>query len=317
MPYLTHSMRNYLLHIPLALLLAGIISISSYAQTPLDGLMMKRGEICIAPMYEFGTWDTYWEGEISLDNDNIGTFKRMAVSPMVALGLLDRVNLIVSVPYIATEATGGQMAGQEGIQDLGISLKAEVLRREFSQSRLKLFGNLSFSTPLSGYLSDYQPFSIGLGTNELGIRAIGQYELNSSWYLRASAAYLHRGTTEAEREYYYQDGSYYTSTMDVPDAVQTQVGIGKWLFGNDLRVEANLMTFRSTSGDDIRAFNAPQPTNKVDFDRVDVFGQYYFKHIKGLGVLAYYQYMFAGRNMGQFSTFGAGVIYQFQLFHKQ
>ena len=310
-------MRKILLAVPAAVLLAGTISICSQAQTPLDGLMMKKGEICIAPMYEYGTWETYWEGETSRDNDNIGTFKRKAFAPMVVLGVLEGVNLIVSLPYIQTEATGGQMAGQDGIQDLGLSLKAEVLRKEFSNSHLKLFGNLNFSTPLSEYASDYQPFSIGLGTNELGLRAIGQYELNSGWYVRASAAYLHRGTTEAEREYYYQDGSYYTSTMDVPDAAQTQVGIGKWFFQSDLRVEASLMSFRSTSGDDIRAFNAPQPTNKVDFDRVEAFAQYYFRNIKGLGVLGYYQYMFAGRNMGQFSTVGAGVTYQFQLFNKQ
>lgn len=297
--------------------LTGYISFYSLAQTPLDGLMMKKGEICIAPMYEAGSWDTYWEGEVPRDNDNIGTFHRKAFMPMVVLGLFDRVNFIVSVPYIKTEATGGQMTGVEGIQDLGLSLKAEVLGKEYSKSQLKLFANLSFSTPLSDYLSDYQPFSLGLGTNELGIRAIGQYELNSGWYIRGSAAYLHRGTTEAERPYYYQDGSYYTSTMDVPDAVQAQVGLGKWLFGHSLRAEASLMSFRSTSGDDIRAYNAPQPTNKVDFDRVDAFAQYYFQNIKGLGVLAYYQYIFSGRNMGQFSTVGVGVTYQFQLFNKQ
>ncbi|MDZ7649022.1 MAG: hypothetical protein U5K54_18680 [Cytophagales bacterium] len=51
-----------------------------------------------------------------------------------------------------------------------------------------------------------------------------------------------------------------------------------------LRLEASYVGLKSTSGDDIRKYNAPQPTNKMEFDQVGFLSQYYFKkHLKGLG----------------------------------
>ncbi len=291
----------------------GIINLAS-AQTSLDALMMPKGEICIAVLYEDAKWDRYWEGSFLRNNANVGTFTRKSIQPMFVGGITDKVNVIVSLPYVSTSATGGQMAGVDGIQDFGISLKAQLIERNFEKSKLMLFSNLSFSTPASNYLSDYLPFSLGFGARELGIRAIGQYELEKGLYLRASASYLHRGTTKAERNFYYQDGAFYTSIMDVPDAVHAQVALGSWFLEKRLRVEASLTSLRCSSGDDIRIYNSPQPTNKVDFDRVEGFAQYYFKDIKGLGVIGYYNHMFSGRNMGQFSSYGLGLTYQFNAF---
>jgi hypothetical protein len=291
----------------------GIINLAS-AQTSLDALMMPKGEICIAVLYEDAKWDRYWEGSFLRNNANVGTFTRKSIQPMFVGGITDKVNVIVSLPYVSTSATGGQMAGVDGIQDFGISLKAQLIERTFEKSKLMLFSNLSFSTPASNYLSDYLPFSLGFGARELGIRAIGQYELEKGLYLRASASYLHRGTTKAERNFYYQDGAFYTSIMDVPDAVHAQVALGSWFLEKRLRVEASLTSLRCSSGDDIRIYNSPQPTNKVDFDRVEGFAQYYFKDIKGLGVIGYYNHMFSGRNMGQFSSYGLGLTYQFNAF---
>ena len=291
----------------------GIINLAS-AQTSLDALMMPKGEICVAVLYEDAKWDRYWEGSFLRNNANVGTFSRKSILPMLVGGITDKVNVIVSLPYVSTSATGGQLAGVDGIQDFGISLKAQLIERNFEKSKLMLFSNLSFSTPASNYLSDYLPFSLGFGARELGIRAIGQYELEKGPYLRASASYLHRGTTEAERNFYYQDGAFYTSIMDVPDAIHAQFALGSWFLEKRLRIEASLTSLRCSSGDDIRVYNSPQPTNKVDFDRVEGFAQYYFKDIKGLGVIGYYNHLFSGRNMGQFSGYGLGLTYQFNAF---
>lgn len=297
----------------LGLLLAGLGFVKiSVAQTPLDALMMPKGEICIAAIYENASWDRYWEGSNFRVNANIGTFTRKMLMPMVVAGITDKINVIVSLPYVKTSATGGQLAGVEGIQDLGLSLKAQFLEKSFGKGKLMGFTNLSFSTPASNYLSDYMPFSLGFGSNEAGLRAIVQYELDKGPYVRMSSSYLHRGTTEAERDFYYNDGAYYTSTMDVPDAVHSQVTVGSWFLKKKLRVEASLTSFRSSAGDDIRIYNMPQPTNKVDFDRIEGFAQYYFKKGQGFGLIAHYNHMFSGRNMGQFSGYGLGVTYQFK-----
>jgi hypothetical protein len=159
------------------------------------------------------------------------------------------------------------------------------------------------------------PFSLGFGANELGIRAIGKYELDKGPYFRASYSYLHRGVTEAERDFYYTNQAYYTAKMDVPNAFLGQVTIGSWMFKKKLRVEASLTTIKSTSGDDIREYSMPQPTNKVDFDRVEGFAQYYFNsNGRGFGLIASYQKAISGRNMGQFSGYGLGITYQFKAF---
>ena len=85
------------------------------AQTPTDGLMMPKGEICIATIYENASWGRYWEGTYSRENANIGTFTRQLFMPMVVGGITDKINFIVSLPYVKTAATGGQMAGVEGM----------------------------------------------------------------------------------------------------------------------------------------------------------------------------------------------------------
>jgi len=64
------------------------------------------------------------------------------------------------------------------------------------------------------------------------------------------------------------------------------------MLDNSLKLEANYYALKSTSGDDIRKYNAPQPTNKVQFDQVGALVQYYLKPLKGLGVLAYYNQIF-------------------------
>lgn len=299
----------------LSLLLVGLgISILTIAQTPTDGLMMPKGEICVAVVYEDANWDKYWEGTYLRTNQNVGTFNRKMVMPMIVGGITDKINVIVSLPYVKTSASGGQMAGVDGLQDFSISLKAQLVDHTLGKGKLKVYSNLSFSTPASNYLADYLPFSLGFGANELGLRAIGLYELDKGPYFRISGAYLHRGATQAERDFYYEDDVFYTSTMDVPDALHAQASLGSWFFQKKLRVEASLTSLRCASGDDIRTYNSPQPTNKVDFDRVEGFAQYYFNNVKGLGVLAYYNHMFSGRNMGQFSGYGLGLTYQFNAF---
>jgi len=289
----------------------GILTISR-AQTPLDGLMMPKGEICVALMYEQGTWDRYWEGSTIRVNQNIGTFTRQMGMPMIVGGITDKVNVILSLPYVKTSASAGQLTGAQGIQDLGLSIKAIVLEKTLGKGKLTGFTNISLSTPASNYLSDYMPFSIGFGANELGIRGIGLYELDKGPYFRASYSYLHRGITEAERDFYYANGAYYTSKMDVPNAFLGQVTLGSWMFNKKLRVEASLTTVRSTSGDDIRVYSMPQPTNKVDLDRIEGFAQYYFGSNRSFGIIASYHHLFSGRNMGQFSGYGLGLTYQFK-----
>lgn len=206
------------------------------------------------------------------------------------------------------------MAGVQGFQDLNVGIKATAFDKQFTNDRLTVFVVGAYATPLTNYLADYQPYSLGMGTTEVSGRVIAQYETADGLYVRSSLAYLWRGYTEAERDFYFADGvAYYTPWMDVPNAWNHQTAIGMWLLDKSLRVEGTYTTLRCLTGDDIRKQNSPQPTNKVEVDQIGFFAQYYLQSVKGLGVLGYYNLMTDGRNMGKFSTGGLGITYQFQL----
>lgn len=299
------------------LLLIGAFSLGAtgwmYGQTFSDAVMMKKKEICFALLYDHGTWDHYWEGEARIVNGNVGTLTRQMVLPMVAYGITDKLNVLVATPYIKTKSSGGQLAGVEGFQDVSIALKYEIIKKDLGKHRVSALGVAMFGTPMTNYLSDYMPYSLGLGTQEFSVRAIGQYEYNKQFYGRISAAYLWRGQTEVERDYYYNNGSYYTTFMDVPNAINFQGILGAWVFKHSLKLEASYQVYSCVSGDDIRRWNAPQPTNKAEYDQIGFFAQYFFqKYVKGLGIVATYNQMIDGRNMGEFTNLGGGLTYQFK-----
>lgn len=308
-------MKNYFR--ALILLFGGFgLSYMTVAQTPTDGLMMPKGDLCILLNYEYGQFDHYWEGETLRKNGTIAKVQRRTAMVMAAYGVTKRLDAYVGLPYVSTNSTtpnGGKFAGTDGIQDLTLGLKYEAFRSKGEKGEWKAFGSLVFSTPASNYLSDYQPYSLGIGAPQLAWRALVEYEWNKGFYLRGNGGYIWKGYTEAEREYYYNDGSYFTAWMDVPSAWTYEAVLGKWFMDKSLRVELSYNSSRSTSGDDIRAYNAPQPTNKVDMDRVGVFAQYFFKKPKGLGLVASYSRVVHGRNAPELSTVSAGVTYQFGL----
>lgn len=284
-----------------------------YSQTPSDALTMKKNELCIAIIYQHDTWDMYWEGTKFRENQNIGTLTRKTILPMVAYGLTDKLNLIVSLPYVSTDASGGQMRGVSGLQDFSIFAKYKIYDSSEESSGLSAFVTGGFGLPASSYLSDYMPFSLGLGTQEYSIRGIVKYEHNTGIYIRGSYAYLYRTTTEAERDYYYADGSYYTTTMDVPNATTGEIALGGWLLNRSLQLEATAGNQTSLSGDDIRTQNAGQPTNKMDMTIAGFKIRYFTPVLSGLSILGGYSKILDGRNVGDSEIISAGLTYQFHV----
>lgn len=284
------------------------------AQTPWDEIMMEKGEICAAFIYEHSSWNRYWEGTYLRDNANIGTFRRQLAMPMIAIGLTKKINLIASLPYISTEASGGTQVGQSGIQDLSVSIKVDWVQKQVGKGRMFFLTNSHLSTPVGNYLSDYMPFSIGVGAPEIGLRGIGGYKMDNGLLFRAALAYLWRGQTEIERDYYYQNGSVYSSFMNVPNALNFHGTIGYWTMENRLRLEATFMSLNCLSGDDIRSYHRPMPTNKMEVSQIGVWTQYYIKADRGFGAIAYFNQTLTGRNIGKASTVGVGITYQFKAY---
>ena len=290
------------------------------AQTPSDAIMMNAEQACILFEYNYGSFNQYWEGTLLRENQTIATVKRSTFMPMLAIGILDKLNFFIGVPYIKTESSdpnGGKFAGANDFQDLSVALKYQIVNKVKDSSNLSVLATVGFSTPITNYLPDYMPYSLGLGAPELSYRGIAQYKWKNGIYLRGSAAYLWRGYAKAERAYYYNNGSYYTPWMDVPNALAFEGVLGIWAFKNALQFELSYMSSNSTSGDDIRSYNAPQPTNNIDMDKLGVFAHIYIPSIKGLGVVAYHNQVVNGRNAAKISTTGVGLTYYFNYRNKQ
>ncbi|WP_373330961.1 transporter [Salmonirosea aquatica] len=289
--------------------------IPAQGQTPSDAIMMPARNACLLANYNYGQFDQYWEGDRLRGNLTIATVKRTTVLPMVAVGITDKLNLYAGVPYVKTLSTdpnGGKFAGAQGFQDLGLALKYEVLKKVTSKGELSVLGTVGYSTPITNYLPDYMPYSLGFGAPEVALRGIVQYKMAQGLYFRAALAHLWRGYAEAERDYYYNNGSYYTSWMDVPNAWSAEGILGAWLLDYSLRIELSYSNLKSTSGDDIRAYNAPQPTNRVVMGQAGLMAQYYLPPAKKLGVLVYHNQALTGLNAPKIKNFGAGITYQFK-----
>lgn len=282
------------------------------AQTPSDAIMMQKGQICLAAIYTHDTWNEYWEGTLKRENGNIGTFTRQTVMPMFALGITDRINVIAGLPWMRTQASAGQLRGVSGIQDAGLWVKATAFEWNAGSSRFNLYAAAGFTLPASNYLTDYQPFSLGIGCTDASLRAIALYQWKG-WYVRAQSGYHLRGNTQIERDYYYTTQDYYTDIVDMPNALDYGGGIGWWNKSNSLKAEIALDGLYTIGGFDIRRQDMPFPSNKMNFARLGGGVQYYPLSGKGFGATIYGGYVLAGRNMGQSLVLSGGITYQFSI----
>jgi hypothetical protein len=148
------------------------IPIFSKTQTLTDDLKMKKGEICLALNISEDKWEHYWEGTLYFHNQNIGTFTRQMISPMIGYGITKDLNIFAELPYVSTFASGGQMLGVQGTQDINIGLKYEIIDLTSKPINFKGLVSANYTRPASNYLSDYLPFSLGLGAQSVSLRTI-------------------------------------------------------------------------------------------------------------------------------------------------
>ena len=283
------------------------------AQTPTDAIMMGNGQICLAAIYSNESWDEYWEGTLLRENGNIGKFTRQSIMPMVALGIGERVNIIAAVPYVFTKSSGGYLKGAKGIQDFGLWLKVKAVDAHTDPGDFTVHATGGFTIPISDYLEDYAPYSIGMGCSDLSLRGILQYKLHSGPFLRGQAGYHVRGNAKIERDYYYTTHGIYSDEVDMPNAVTYAITLGSWFFNDGLRVEAIYDGMNTLGGYDIRRQDAGFPSNKMNFSRIGGGFQIYND---GFGLLGSVQQVLTGRNVGKSLMYSVGLTYQFGLWDK-
>ncbi|MCY7353381.1 MAG: hypothetical protein LH606_22435 [Cytophagaceae bacterium] len=308
---------TFLRRILFCLLATGAITGSAlsgaFAQTPNDGLMMGKRYICNVLTYSNGSWSGYWEGPLKRSNPNIGTFTSQNVMFMSAYGVTSRLNVIVGLPYIWTKSDGGHMAGQRGLQDGSLFLKWQPLKAKTKVGTFSAFAVGGISVPLSNYVPDMLPFSIGIRSKTASLRGILNYNLNG-FYLTGAAGYTARGPITIDRDAYQAEGRIYdTNKVMPPNVVDASARLG--FVNKHLQIEGFVESMTSQSGDDIRRQDAPFPTNKMDMTSAGAMAKVHFFTKSGafFTVLGQYSQVLSGRNVGQATAYTLGAQHTFRV----
>ncbi len=289
--------------IPITILGAFLITAPAFAQMPHDAIYMPKKSVCIAAMYGKSTWTQYWEGSLKRENFNIGTHTTQSYTLMPAIGITNRVNVILGLPHISTSTSAGNLMGQKGLQDLSGWLKAKLV----AKGGLSLHGVIGGSIPVSNYVPDFLPMSIGLQARTATARLIANYtHPKTGLYLTAHGSYTWRSNITIDRDAYQADGRVYnTNEVQIPHGSDAAVRLGmvrrKW------QLEAFGERMGNLSGDNIRRNDMPFPTNNMQATMVGVYGKFQPRHI---GVNARISKVTDGLNVGQSNSYSVGILYQ-------
>lgn len=278
------------------------------AQTEIDADMMAKKLFCVGPMYSYSSWTHYWEGTLKRDNENLGRVSTRMYSLMGNYGLTNDINLLFNLPYVETKASAGTLKGMKGWQDLSLFLKWRALKIPLGLGRLQAIGVLGYSTPVSNYMADYLPLSIGLQSNNLTGRVMADYQ-SHQLFVTASAAYIYRSNITIDRNSYYTTEMHLTNKVEMPDMTDYNLRAG---FRNKYIVaEAVIDKMTTLGGFDITRNNMPFPSNRMNMTTAGANFRYIPKCIPALNFNAGVDYTIAGRNVGQSFMVYGGAFYIF------
>jgi hypothetical protein len=293
--------------ITLALILFSLVSIGVLAQLPHDAIYMPKRSACLALNYSNSRWEEYWEGSLKRENLNIGRLTTQSIMPMFALGVTDKLNILAGLPYVTTQASAGNLLGQKGLQDLSLWLKYKLAENEKGLS-IHVVGGAS--TPVSNYVADFLPMSIGFKSKTLTGRIIGHYQHNSGLYLTTHGSFTGRSNIAVDRDAYLAYGRMInTNEVALPNTVDGSLRIG--YLKKAIQAEAFLERFACIGGDDIRRNDMPFPTNNMKMTQVGAYAKYQPKNI---GINTRVNYVTSGLNVGQSLGYSIGILYQINKF---
>lgn len=278
-----------------------------YAQTEIDGIMMVKNNFCTGAIYEYSSWNKYWEGTFKRENLNFGTVSTQKMAFNGNYGITDNLNAIFSIPYVATNASDGTMLGQKGFQDISLTLKGLVYEKEIIGNSLSFYLLGGFLFPISNYVADYLPLSIGLHSKTTSVRLMGDYQFGNL-FATVSAAYIKRSNIKIDKNVYYADEMHYTNEVDIPDAISYNARVGYRT--SRLIAEAIFDNWTTQKGGfDITTNNMPFPSNTMNVTKIGFNGKYNLKQISGLAIIGGLNHVMVGRNVGQSDSFYGGLFY--------
>ena len=289
-----------------------LFAVSAAAQTDNDAIMMTKNNFCVGSIYGYSSWKNYWEGTFKRDNANLGTVSFQMVSVMGNYGITKKLNVMFGLPYISTKASQGTLHGLKGIQDLSFWVKWMPIEKQLGSGTISLYTIGGYSFPVSDYVADFLPLSIGLRSKNLSLRGMVDYQLGS-WFATGSATYVVRSKVNIDRTSYYTTEMHYTNEVSMPDAMQFNVRTG--YRSSKFIAEALVGNWTTLGGFDITKNNMAFPSNKMNMTNVGVNIKYNVQAVDGLALIGGGEYTVAGRNVGQSTTVSAGVFYILNFSH--
>jgi hypothetical protein len=284
------------------------------AQTDMDGIMMDKKYFCVGAAYGKNIWKNYWEGTLKRDNLNLGIVSSSSVTIMSNYGITSKLNAIFVIPYIKTNASAGQLKGQQGIQDLSTFVKWVAYEKKNKKATLKGIVIAGVSTPLTNYTPDLMPLSIGMKSKTANIRGMVDYQ-NNNWFGTLSGTYSYRGNVKLDRNTYYTTRLYYTDIVEMPNASNINVRVGyrdaTWI------IEAIANRWITNGGFDITRNNMPFVSNKMNATTLGLHVRYNTKFLKNLLFVGDAITTIDGRNTGQTSGYSVGAFYAMNLNKKR
>jgi hypothetical protein len=276
------------------------------AQTDEDAIMMTKNNFCVGATYMHSSWDHYWEGTLKRNNQNLGTVSTQMVGLMGTYGVSRKLNILVNAPYVDTKASAGTLHGQHGIQDLSAWIKWLAFEKNIGNGVVSIYTLGGASVPLTNYIADYLPLSIGLHSKTVSGRIMADYQLGN-FFATASYTYTFRDDITIDRNSYYTTELHLTDKVDMPDMTSFNFRTGyrseRWI------LEAVLSNMTTIGGFDIRKNDMPFPSNKMNATMAGAHFKYNLKAVQGLSLTGGGNYTVAGRNVGQATAWDIGVFY--------
>jgi hypothetical protein len=296
------------------LLIALCISVYAIAQTDQDGLMMNKNLFCTGLIYNASNWNKYWEGTNFRENLNLGTVSSNSIQFMGNFGLKDNLNLLFSAPYISNKISAGTLNSINGLQDFSTWIKWMPVEKEVNNGIISVYLLGGASLPMSNYIVDYLPVSIGLKSSSVSGRFMMDYQLGN-FTITASETYTVRSNTRLERNSYFTTKSILSNEVEMPNVNMLSLRTG--YRSNWLIAEAIITDIKTLGGFDITRNNMPFPSNRMNSTIVAANLKYEIQKVPGLSIVGGASRVIKGRNVGQSTGIYAGLFYILNLQRKQ
>ncbi|MFD2570942.1 hypothetical protein ACFSUS_09880 [Spirosoma soli] len=292
--------------ITLAIFFSVFLGQQTKAQGLVDGFMRGKRHGLLAVTYSQGSYDTYYVNTTEVRNPNLGTVSTQALNLYASYGLDYDLDLIVSAPYVRTEASAGYWQKQEGFQDLSAALRWEAYDYKFGGLRVSWLFSVGYSMPLQNYVID-SPVTIGQGSRNIDGRTMLHFKAGA-FFLTGQFGYIRRGKVTLDRIVNYYDPSQLNpnsgTSANVPDVTDAVVRTGittKHFYLDGWAQRQTPYNEGTNIGPGI-----PFPTNAIGFTRVGA--TVYIPLLKKFGLTAGYSTTLSGRNTGKAERLNAGIV---------